>query len=150
MFTLEPLDNPTYEEGINAATPVKKPHHEEDFQLQNPLYFNAGPHQQNTSYPQTNSTYEGVYSDCKAVNNETTYGNAHNTDQRDFPNADSELKGGIATAVPYEVPQTLVCANNDKCYSAFGPTNYATLEPHIPQTAQQPPPDNHQYSQIHH
>lgn len=149
------MDNPTYEEGINinVVSPVTEVNHEKDFQLQNPLYFDVGPHQDiNRTYPQTNSMYEGVYSDCEAVG-ETPYENPHNCNQRDFPNAqelNSELKGGTKTAVPYEVPQTLVHADNDNCYSALGLIDYATLEPHVLQTVQQLPPDNNQYSQLHH
>ena len=149
------MDNPTYEEGINVAPPVMEVHHEEDIQLQNPLYFDVGPHQHNISYmyPQTktNSMCEGVYSDCEAVG-ETYYENPHNSNNDLFNEKEfnSELKGGIATAFPYEVPQALVNADNDNCYSAVGPTDYATLEPHVPQTKQQLPPDNDQYSQLHH
>ena len=149
------MDNPTYAEGINVAPPVIEVHHEEDIQLQNPLYFDVDPHQHSISYmyprAKTNSTYEGVYSDCEAVG-ETYYENPHNSNENDFFNEkefSSELNGGIAIPVPYEEPQALVHAINDKCYSAVGPTDYASLEPHIPQTKQQLPPDNDQYSQLH-
>lgn len=146
------MDNPTYEEGVNVTPPVIEVHHEEDIQFQNPLYYDVSPHQHNISYmyqqTKTNGMY-GVYSDCGAVG-ETYYENPHNSDRKDFFNEkdyNSELKGGIATPVPYEVPQALVHAVNDNCYSAVEPTDYASLEPHIPQTKQQLPPDNDQYSQ---
>ena len=147
------MDNPTYEEGINVAPPVTEAHHEdsEDIQLQNPLYFDVSPHQHNM-YPQakTSSTYDGVYSDCEAVGK--TYENSHNSNKKDFLNEkelNSELKGEIATPVPYEVPQALFHAVNDNCYSAVGPTDYATLETHIPPDNDHIPPDNDQYSQLH-
>ena len=39
----------------------------------------------------------------------------------------------------------------DDDYSALGPTDYFTLQPHIPKpTQQQHPPANDEYSQLHH
>ena len=155
ITVIGPMDNPTYDKGNSVAPSATDKDHEEDFQLQNPLYFDISPHQPNSTNPHTNGVHMRVSSNSN-VAGETVYENpitnAHKDHSTTVGRGDS---GGqneeIAEAAPYEVPQTFIHADNSNCYSALGLTDYATLEPHIAEPKQQQLfPDSNEYSQLQH
>ena len=144
------IDNPNYEEGLDLAPLTREVHYERDFQ--NPIYSDVGANPTTTN-ASTHQTHEGLYSETTLVS-EATYVNVNDNSPQD-----------------YLVPQTIINKQQkdhsrvnhngtgagttsdarDDDYSALGPTDYFTLQPHIPKPIeQQLPPANDDYSQLHH
>ena len=153
------MDNPTYDEGINLnSMPTTTSTQERKFQ--NPIYFDTGPQSHSSTTQLMSDDYEGVYSEATAVS-ETLY---ENTDvmanERERPDKGvtngGVTEGAALTETVYEVPiqsrdSVEGSAEDDGCYSALGPTDYATLEPHITKPTQhQLAPTDDEYAHLQH
>ena len=145
------VDNPTYEEGFDLTPLAGEVNGERH--VQNPIYgdVDAIP---TTVTAITNQTYEALYSEATLVN-EATYENANDTSPQECmvpetiinkQRQDHSRVNPNGTRVG-----TITAETKDANYSTLGPTDYFTLQPHIPMpTEQQLPPTNDDYSQLHH
>ena len=152
------IENPTYDEG-HDLTPLAREVNKERDDQQRPIYSNVN------AIPTTinaivNQTYEGLYSDTTLVS-EATYTNVNGNAPQDYLVPETVINkqrqkdhsrvnhhNGTAAGEGTTPPQS---TSRDDNYSALGPTDYFTLQPHIPKTTeQQLPPANDDYSQLHH
>lgn len=147
------MNNPTYEESVDLA-PLKN----NERYGPSPIYSDVGEKPTIINAINMNQTYEGLYSETAPVD-DVTYENTNTKSpvpqdylvpetivnkqqQEDHSRAShNEIQGGTITADAM-----------DNKYSALGPVDYFTLQPHIPNRSveQQLPPANDDYSQLHH
>lgn len=139
------MDHPKFREGVVLCTFDHERDEQNTFDSENGSY---SPNKTNTLTPR----YEALYSESTVVR--STDIQYENIIPANLTNEQGLVNGGIkertASEALYELPTHL---NNgvDNCYSTLGPTDYSTLEPHIPTVKQQQfPPDNDQYSQLQH
>ena len=145
------MNNPTYEEGLDLAPLAREVHHERNYQ--NLIHSDVGakPTTLNVSIDQT---YEGLYSETTLVS-EAAYESANDNAPQDYLVPETILNkqqkdhhGGVHHNGTGE-GTTSEKRNDD--YSVLGPTDYFTLQPHIPKpTQQQLPSADDEYSQLHH
>ena len=148
------MDNPTYEEGMSLASiPATD---SQGGECQNLAYSDVGPHPQSNAVKLSCAEYEVPYSEAAAVS-ETVYENTNKIAESAFIDKEGATSGGVMegnmSETVYNVPQHMESLQDedDGCYSALGPTDYAILEPHIanPTHHQLPPPDE-DYSHLQH
>ena len=122
------MDNPTYDEGIRVK------HLNAGRQFQNPVYSDISHGSPNTTNLQTQNMYKGLYKSGSAVVSETLYENTHTGA---FTNGVEQANGGhgmtrgtTSSEAIYDMPSALDSVDDDNCYSAMGPADYFTLQPH--------------------
>ena len=142
------MNNPTYEEGIPLENNIRDG--------PSPIYSDVD-EKSTTINAITNQTYEGLYSETAPVDDamyENT--NAKSPAPQDYlvPNTIVNNQRKDHSRVSHNGTQegTITADAMDNKYSALGPVEYFTLEPHIPNkpVEQQLPPANDDYSQLHH
>ena len=142
---VDPMNNPTYEEGVLLENNKRDG--------PSPIYSDVG-EKPTTINAITNQTYEGLYSETVPVDGamyENT--NAKSPVPQDYLVPDTNQRKDHSR-VSHNGTQggTITADAMDNKYSALGPVEYFTLEPHIPNrpVEQQLPPANDDYSQLHH
>lgn len=118
---------------------------------QNALYSEIDPYSVNKTNSLT-PQYETLYSESTMFRStDTQYENSipgKLANEQGWIN--DRMKERTTSEATYELPKNLE-NGADNCYSTLGPTDYSTLEPHIPRVKQQQLPQaNDQYSQLQH
>ena len=150
------MDNPTYDERIGVG-PLAMTMNKHENNFQKPLYSNAGPGSPNITNPPTQNMYEGLYSESTMAS-ETLYENTHSSVPGTLTNgggqANGGMRGGTTSEAVYDVPPDVDNVGSDNCYSALGPVDYSTLQPHISKATQQQqqqlPSNDDGYSHLQH
>ena len=146
------MDNPTYDEGIRVN------HHSAERHFRNPVYSDISHGSPNTTNSQTRNMYKGVYKSGSAMVSEALYENTHNSAPGALTDGEEQANGGqgmtretTSSEAIYDMPSALDNVDDDNCYSALGPVDYFTLQPHTTKaTQQQLPPNDDEYSYLQH
>ena len=148
------MDNPNYEESIKfgplQAETYDHVYESYDKDFQNSVYSEIGPSSLNT----TNTPIQSIYNVESKMANEILYqtcSSVPGSSTSKEGDTNGGMTGGSTSEAIYDVPSTLDNIDDDNCYSALGPGDYFTLQPHISKhTQQQFPPADNEYSLLHH
>ena len=150
------MDNPTYAEGIGLAS-LPATSSQDGVEYQNVTHnSDIGPNTSTTKLVSCDE-HEALYSEAMDIN-ETVYENTDKMAEPELANKEGATNGGAMgeaiSETVYDVPEhmeSVPAIEDDGCYSALGPTDYAILEPHIANQPQhQLPPADDDYAHLQH
>lgn len=153
------MDNPTYDEGMGLAS-LPATSSQDGVEYQNVAHNSDVGLNSQTSTTKLVSCdeYEELYSEAMDVN-ETVYENTDKMAESDLANKEETsnggaMGGGAISETVYDVPEhteSVPAIEDNGCYSALGPTDYAILEPHITNQPQhQLPQADDDYAHLQH